>query len=151
MPGFKYNMTDLQAAIGLHQLARARPQPRAPGRDLPRYDDGLRRPADRAVRAGARRHACTRGISTPCSSTSAGGPSRDDVAERLADAGVATSVHFQALHLHSYYRDRFGFTRGMFPDAERIADTVLSLPLSPALTDAQVEQVIEAFRGVFGA
>ena len=80
-----------------------------------------------------------------------GGPSRDEVAERMAVAGVATSIHFQAVHLHTYYRERYGFRHGQFPAAERIADTVLSLPLSPALTDGQVNRVIDAFRGACGA
>ena len=63
---------------------------------------------------------------------------------------MASSVHFPAVHLHRYYRERFGFARGQFPAAERIADTVLSLPLSPALTSAQIEHVIAALAEAFG-
>ena len=74
---------------------------------------------------------------------------RDDLAESLAAYGIASSVHFPAVHLHRYYVERFGFSRGQFPHAERIADTVLSLPFSSALTDHQVELVIGAVRGAF--
>ena len=78
------------------------------------------------------------------------GPSRDDVALALSQAGVASSVHFPVVHLHSYYRDRFGFRPGQFPVAERISATVLSLPLSPALSDAQVDQVVSALGEALG-
>ncbi|MCC6990624.1 MAG: DegT/DnrJ/EryC1/StrS family aminotransferase [Acidobacteria bacterium] len=150
MPGFKYNMSDLQAAIGLHQLAAIDEHWRRRAAICRRYDEALADlPISRfaPVPAGTTHahHLYTVLIDHP------GGPSRDDVADRLAEAGVASSVHFQALHLHTYYADRFGFRRGQFPAAERIADTVLSLPLSPALTDPQVEQVIAACREALGA
>jgi dTDP-4-amino-4,6-dideoxygalactose transaminase len=150
MPGFKYNMPDLQAAIGLHQLAQL-DRNHARRREIAfAYDDAfsdlpITRFAPAAPGSVHAHHLYTVLIDEIT------GRSRDVVADRLADAGVASSVHFQAVHLHSYYRDRFGFTRGAFPAAERIADTVLSLPLSPALSDAQVGQVIDAFREAVGA
>lgn len=150
MPGFKYNMTDLQAAIGLHQLAQievnharraaiARAYDEA-FRDLPlgRFDP----PAAGSLHA---HHLYTVLVDDAAPVT------RDEAADRLAELGVATSVHFRALHLQGYYRDRFGYSRGAFPAAERISDAVLSLPLSPALTDAQVDHVITAVRHVFEA
>ncbi|MEO8481943.1 MAG: DegT/DnrJ/EryC1/StrS family aminotransferase [Acidobacteriota bacterium] len=148
-PGFKYNMTDLQAAIGLHQLAAIDRHAERRRTIAARYDDLCDRlPVARfvAVPAGTvhAHHLYTILIDE------ASGPSRDDVALALSRAGVASSVHFPAVHLHQFYRERFGFQRGQFPAAERIADTVLSLPLSPALTDAQVEQVVTALAEVFG-
>lgn len=150
MPGFKYNMPDLQAAIGLHQLERvsrnhARRTQIASAYDAAFADLPITRLAAPAQGMVHAHHLYTVMIDK------SSGRSRDVVADALADAGVASSVHFQAVHLHSYYRDRFGFSRGMFPVAERIADNVLSLPLSPALSDAHVDQVIDSFRGAFGA
>lgn len=150
MPGFKYNMMDLQAAIGLHQLAAIAVNHRRRTAICDAYDAAF---ADLPISRFApvppgsvhAHHLYTVLIDDPR------GPSRDQVADRLAEAGVATSVHFQAVHLHSYYRDRFRFARGHFRAAERIADTVLSLPLSPALTNTQVEQVIDVFRSVVRA
>lgn len=150
MPGFKYNMPDLQAAIGIHQLANI-DRHHARRAEIARwYDDAFTDlPVTRFASPGPRsvhaHHLYTVLIDEGAALT------RDDVADRLGQAGVASSVHFQAVHLHSYYRDRFGFTRGWFPEAERIADTVLSLPMSPALSDGQVEQVVDVFRGAFGA
>ena len=62
----------------------------------------------------------------------------------MRDAGVDTSIHFRAVHLHSYYRERFGFAPGMFPHAEAVSETTLSLPLSPAMPDRDVDRVVEA-------
>jgi dTDP-4-amino-4,6-dideoxygalactose transaminase len=149
VPGFQYNMTDLQAALGLHQLD-------ALGRHLVRREAINRRydaafsdlpistfgPApDGDVHA---RHLYTILIDDSA------GLTRDEVAAELGGAGVSTSVHFPAVHLHRYYAERFGLRRGQFPHAERIADTVLSLPVSPALSDLQVDFVIAAVRGVLG-
>jgi len=148
-PGFKYNMMDLQAAIGLHQLV-AIERHAARRRSIASRYDALcdRLPVSRfaPVPAGTvhAHHLYTILIDH------AGVPSRDDVALALSRAGVASSVHFPAVHLHQFYRERFGFRRGQFPAAEHIADTVLSLPLSPALVEAQVEQVVTALAEVFG-
>ena len=78
------------------------------------------------------------------------GCTRDDVETQLLEQGVSASVHFRALHLHRYYRERYGFRRGQFPHAEFISDRVLSLPLSASLTDDHVSRVIDVFRRVLG-
>ena len=59
-------------------------------------------------------------------------------------------MHFKALHLHSYYAERFGLTRGMFPNAEFISDRTMSLPFSPALSDADVDAVVGVVREELG-
>jgi dTDP-4-amino-4,6-dideoxygalactose transaminase len=144
MAGFKYNMMDLQAAIGLHQLAGI--EARLARRDAiwTKYDTGL---ADlplrlpEAVTAGDR-HA--RHLYTVRVDESGAGVTRDELQRRLAARGIGSSVHFRALHLHPYYQERFGYARGMFPVAESISDTTLSLPLSAAMTTETVDRVIEA-------
>ena len=144
LPGFKYNMSDLQAAIGLHQLASLPWHFARRIRISDRYDDGL---ADLPFETFAplpERDVHARHLYTILVDPDRAGVTRDDIAGRLAAAGIATSVHFPPVHLHSYYRSRFGTERGRFPHAEGIADRILSLPLSPALTDAQVDAVIRA-------
>ncbi len=150
LPGFKYNMTDIQAALGLHQLAALARHHVRRAAIAHRYDEALR---DLPVRTFAplpaasvhAHHLYT--ILIDEAST----PTRDDVARVLGAAGISTSVHFPVVHLHSYYARRYGFRAGQFPHAERIARTVLSLPLSPAHTDEQVSSVIHAVRTAFGA
>ena len=145
-PGFKYNMTDLQAAIGVQQLARSE-ELFARRRTLwHRYDEALAdlpvtRPAPVPAGTEHARHLYTILVDPPTC-----GWSRDDLREHLAQHGIQTSVHFRALHLHAYYAERFGLRRGMFPNAEFISDRTLSLPLSSTLTDADVERVCLVLR-----
>jgi dTDP-4-amino-4,6-dideoxygalactose transaminase len=150
MPGFKYNMMDVQAAIGLHQLSAI--AERAARREAiwRAYDDAF---ADLPLAGfdpvpGDSRHA--RHLYTVLV-TPESGTTRDEVARALARDGIASSVHFPVVHLHRYYADRFGFRRGQFPHAERIADSVLSLPFSPALDDEQIARVIRSVRKACGA
>lgn len=145
MPGFKYNMMDLQAAIGLRQLAGLE-------RRLARreaiwriYDEGLAdlpltRPAPVARGDVHARHLYTI-LVTPDT-----GWSRDALVAALAARGITASVHFRALHLHPFYQERFGFVRGQFPAAERVSDTVISLPLSGAMPGADAERVVDTLR-----
>jgi dTDP-4-amino-4,6-dideoxygalactose transaminase len=144
MPGFKYNMMDIQAALGIHQLARIEHQLLRREAIWRRYESGLAAlplslPA--APEPGARhaRHLFTVRVDADLC-----GASRDDVQRSLTARGIGTSVHFKALHLHPYYAERFDLERGMFPSAEFVSDRTLSLPLSPALLDAEVDRVIDA-------
>lgn len=144
--GFKYNMMDLQAAIGLHQLERITAMHRRRVALRARYDAGLASlPLVRtAASVGAMVHACH--LYPVLVDPARAGVTRDVLQERLRHRGVATSVHFKAVHLHSFYQERYGFTRGMLPHAERVADQTLSLPFSSSLRDDQVDYVIDALR-----
>ena len=148
LPGFKYNMMDLQAAIGLHQLDRLEDNLRRRQAIWAQYDEGLAalpvvRPA--ADRPGVR-HA--RHLYTILVDRDRCGVDRAELAAELADRGVATSLHFKALHLHSFFASRFGHRRGQFPHAEYVSDTTLSLPLSAATTDDEVGTVVDAVQSI---
>jgi dTDP-4-amino-4,6-dideoxygalactose transaminase len=71
------------------------------------------------------------------------GWTRDELQRALAREGIGTSVHFRALHLHTYYAQRFGLARGMFPHAEYHSDHSLSLPFWSGMPLADVDRVIE--------
>lgn len=146
MPGHKYNMPDLMAAMGLVQLATIEDRLRRREAIWQRYDEAfsdlpLTRPAPVAE---PERHA--RHLYTVLVSPGESGWQRDDLSNALRENGVATSVHFRAVHLFTYYADRFGFRRGMYPQAERVSDTTLSLPLSAAMRDVDVEYVVSTVR-----
>jgi dTDP-4-amino-4,6-dideoxygalactose transaminase len=66
----------------------------------------------------------------------------------MLKSGIRLGVHYRALHLEPYYRDRFGCRPGMYPRAEFVADRTLSLPLSPFLTDEDVTRIIRQLRRV---
>jgi dTDP-4-amino-4,6-dideoxygalactose transaminase len=76
----------------------------------------------------------------------ASGWERDALVAHLGQAGITTSVHFRALHLHPYYRERYRLERGMFPNAERVSDQVISLPLGGGMPDDEAWRVVEALR-----
>ncbi len=148
MPGFKYNMMDIQAAIGTVQLRQLETNLARRGAIWARYEDAF---ADLPISLPAppepgTRHA--RHLFTVLVDEAVCGIPRDGFREALRVRGVSTSVHFRALHLQPYYADRFGFEPGSFPAAEFVSDRTVSLPLSPALTDAEVDAVIEAVREV---
>ncbi len=144
-PGFKYNMMDLQAAIGLHQLAGLAARSARREALWRIYDEGLAdlplvRPAPVPAGDVHARHLYSVLVGADS------GWTRDDLSAHLAANGIATSVHFRALHLHPYYRDRFSLTRGMFPAAERVSDEVLSLPLAGGMTNDEAWTVVDVLR-----
>jgi dTDP-4-amino-4,6-dideoxygalactose transaminase len=148
MAGFKYNMMDIQAALGLQQLARIEAMHARRSAIWAAYDEafaGLPIVTPAAVEPGTRHG---RHLYTVLVDEEGCGRSRDAIAQALEQRGVGTSVHFKALHLHSFYAERFALRRGMFPHAEWISDRTLSLPLSAAMTDEEVDRVIEAVREV---
>jgi dTDP-4-amino-4,6-dideoxygalactose transaminase len=143
-PGFKYNMMDLQAALGIHQLARVEANLRRREEIWARYDEALaslpvRLPAP--VEPGTR-HA--RHLYTLLVDLDRVAMTRDEVLLALHRERIGSGVHYRALHLHPYFRDAFGYRSGDFPSAEWISDRTVSLPLSPKLTDDDVEDVIAA-------
>jgi dTDP-4-amino-4,6-dideoxygalactose transaminase len=146
LPGFKYNMTDLQAALGIRQLQRLSEFQIRRGRVWRIYDEALRGlPVDRpAPVPPGWLHA--RHLYTILVDERRTGWARDGLQRALHEKGIGTSVHFRALHLHSFFTERFGLRRGMFPNAEYISDRTLSLPLSGALADAEAERVVEVLR-----
>jgi dTDP-4-amino-4,6-dideoxygalactose transaminase len=145
-PGFKYNMMDLQAALGLHQLDRVEANLVRRQDIWTRYDQAfadlpvfLPPPEERGTRHA--RHLYT--LLLDIEHLSGG---RDDVQAALHEQRIGTGIHYRALHLHRYYRETYGYAPGDLPNAEWIAERTLSLPLSPKLTSQDVEDVIRAVR-----
>lgn len=143
-PGFKYNMTDLQAALGIHQLRRVEQNLTRRESIWNRYDEAFAElpthlPA--AVEPGTR-HA--RHLYTLLLDLDRLRVGRDRVQLALHRQRIGTGIHYHAIHLHEYYRRTFGYERGDFPNASWLSDRTLSLPLSPKLTDQDVEDVVTA-------
>lgn len=143
-PGFKYNMMDIQAAIGLHQLARVEALLPKRAAIWAQYDDAFRTlpcaiPSPAAADTVHARH-----LYTLVLDTDELGLHRDEVLNRMTAAGVGVGVHYLPVHTHPFYVEQFGYRRGDFPEAERIGDRTVSLPLSAKLRDQDVERVIAA-------
>jgi len=144
--GFKYNMMDLQAAIGLHQLARVEASWQRRCAIWARYQDAfadlpVTRPAAPEPRSRHAHHLYTLLIDAArC------GRARDDFLTHMTAQRIGVGVHYLSLPEHPYYQDRLGWRPEDTPNAMRIGRQTVSLPLSPALTDADVEDVIAAVR-----
>jgi dTDP-4-amino-4,6-dideoxygalactose transaminase len=149
LPGFKYNLTDLQAAIGIHQLAKLDGFIERRTRLASLYLEAL---ADvdavkpLALAEHTSRHAWHLFVVTldlervTCD--------RDAFAARLGERGIGTGLHFTAVHLHRYYRERYGHREGDLPATEWASERVISLPLFPDMQDGDVARVCDAIRAV---
>jgi len=148
LPGFKYNMTDIQAALGLWQLRKlARFQQRR-AEIVDQYnrafgdEPALELPVSRAEVEHAW-HLYVLRLRLDALSID-----RNRFIQELAARNIGTSVHFIPIHLHPYYRDRYRFSPASFPVAYANYERMLSLPLAPRLSDGDVSDVIEAVRDV---
>jgi dTDP-4-amino-4,6-dideoxygalactose transaminase/glycosyltransferase involved in cell wall biosynthesis len=148
--GYKYNLTDLQAAIGLHQLARIDASHERRAEIWARYQEAfaglpLRLPADPAPDTRHAYHLYSPRV-TP------GSPlGRDATIAALSERNIGSGVHYTALHTHPFYARRTGLAPDAFPNAAEAGRTTFSLPLSPALTDGDVDDVIASVRAVQGS
>ena len=144
LPGFKYNMSDVQAALGLAQLRRLCGFHERRREIVRTYDrafagvDALQTPVERREVEHAW-HLYVLRLRPEALSIG-----RDRFIQELAARNVGTSVHFIPLHLHPYYRDRYGHAPDAFPVAHANFRRMLSLPLYPELTDADVQDVVDA-------
>lgn len=144
--GYKYNMMDLQAAIGLHQLQRVQSGRHRRAAIWARYQQAfaelpVTRPAEAPAHARHAHHLYTLLIDEPCC-----GIDREAFLDGMTRQGVGVGVHYLSLPAHPYYRETLGWREEDTPHAAAIGRQTVSLPLSPALSDAQVERVIAAVR-----
>ena len=142
--GFKYNMMDLQAAIGIHQLARVEANWKRRKELWARYDAAF---ADLPIRLPAKPDVDTRHgyhLYTIMLDEAAAGIDRDGFLEAMNRLRIGTGVHYLSIPEHPYYQQSLGWQPEQWPMAQRIGRRTVSLPLSPALTDADVERVIDA-------
>lgn len=148
--GFKYNMMDVQAALGIHQLARVERNWERRCDIWARYQQALAAlpvmlPATPEANT---RHACH--LYTIRIDENRSGLARDDFLERMNQEGIGTGVHYLSVAEHPYYQQRFGWRPEQWPNAMRIGRETVSLPLSPKLADGDVDRVLATVRDVLG-
>lgn len=147
-PGFKYNLTDMAAALGRVQLKRLPAFLQRRQQLAARYFAALQHlplilPADAPAGDTHAWHLFVLRLSDAARIT------RDEVIQRLSDAGIATSVHYVPLHRQPYWRDRYQLTPEMFPQAEKAYQRMFSIPLFTAMSDAEQERIIAALQSLF--
>jgi len=147
-PGFKYNLTDLQSALGLHQLNRLEEMTQWRAQLAARYYDGLCDLPEielPAVRPDVRHAWHLYAVRLRLSMLTI---DRATFIERLKVEGIGTSVHFIPLHRQPYYRDRFGLKPSDFPVADAAYERLISLPLYTRMTDSDVDDVVQSVRHI---
>ena len=149
-PGFKYNMPDINAAIGLAQLERARTLRDQRQRCAVRYQErlaGLDALGLPLLHVPPEDHAWHLFvvIVTPRARVE-----RGRLIEMLPERGIGTSVPYKPLHRMSYYRDRYHLAAEDFPQAERIRRGCMALPLYPTLSDEEIDYVCDCLREILG-
>jgi len=145
-PGFKYNMTDIQASLGIHQLAKVERNYLRRKEIWDRYKEGLKdlplylpNEADNNTRLGLH-------LFILLLDTDKVRITRDQLISKLHNFQIGTGVHYRAVHYHPYYQEKLGYRMGDFPNAEFISDRTLSIPFSAKLTDEDVEDVISSLK-----
>lgn len=144
-PGFKYNMTDLAASIGIHQLKKAISFQAKRARIAALYDDALAglpiiRPPHAAMGDMHSWHLYVIQLADDA------GVQRETFIERMFEQGIGCSVHYIPLHLHPYWRDTYKLTPDMFPVSQRVYERTVSLPLYTRMTEDDVARVVTAIK-----
>jgi len=146
--GFKYNMMDIQAAMGIHQLKRVNKNWEHRQTIWRKYNEAFKdlpciTPTESEPNSKHAYH-----LYTPLLDVEKIGKGRDWVLSAMIAENIGTGVHYLPVHLHPYYRKTFGWRKGDFPNAEWIGERTISLPLSAALSEKDVDDVITAFRKI---
>lgn len=150
LPGFKYNMMDLQAALGIHQLRELDGFIARRNELANRYQEALSDWAQWSLpQAPNYDHLHAWHLYTPIINEEAAKMDRNQFMQAMKDHNVGTGLHYRAVHLYPYYREAFGFKNGDFPKAEDVCDRIVSLPLFPAMTDADHDRVLDVMYDVF--
>jgi dTDP-4-amino-4,6-dideoxygalactose transaminase len=148
-PGYKYNLTDLQASLGLHQLARIEENLGVRERLWRFYDaafadlEAVETPAPCAPEERHARHLYTLLLRPQRLRID-----RQRFIEALQAENIGAGIHFVPVHLHAYYREKYGYRPGDFPQAEQVGARTVSLPLSAKLTERDAQDVADAVRKV---
>ncbi len=149
LPGFKYNMMDIQAAIGIHQLPRLDGfiERRTAIADF--YNEALADVAELALPRYAtydQRHAWH--LYTPLVRIEMLAIDRDQFMAELKKLNIGSGLHYKAIHHHAWYRENLPQVEGSLPNADYASDRILSLPLFPKMTDEDARDVVGAVKEV---
>ncbi|RJR49561.1 MAG: DegT/DnrJ/EryC1/StrS aminotransferase family protein [Desulfobacteraceae bacterium] len=150
-PGFKFNMLDLQAAIGIHQLKKLDRFTAAKERMVRRYEESLSGIPGLILPQRVRYpHRHTWHLYTPLMDLGRLKIDRTQFIAELKKRKIGAGIHYQAIHHHSYYRETLKIPAGALPNADFVSPRIVSLPLYPKMSDQDQSDVIEAVKEVLG-
>ncbi len=148
LPGYKYNMSDLQASIGIHQLYKL-DQMQTRREEIANFYNNSFKDIPQIITPTIKSYTKHAWHLYPILvNTDLMEISRNEFIEALKAENIGTSVHFIPLHLHPYYKEKYGFKRGDYPNAENIFDHEISLPLYPRMTNEDTADVVHAVKKI---
>jgi dTDP-4-amino-4,6-dideoxygalactose transaminase len=151
LPGYKYNMMDMQAALGIHQLPALDGFIARRTALVKRYQAAFADWPELTLPASpAYPHTHAWHLFAPLIEENAAGFDRDGFIAAMKEHNIGIGVHYPAVHNYSFYREKYGYRPESFPHANRVGERICSLPLFPDLTDADQERVIAAMAKVLG-
>jgi dTDP-4-amino-4,6-dideoxygalactose transaminase len=149
-PGFKYNMMDIQAALGIHQLPALDGFIEKRTALAARYQAVLAEWPQWILPTGPKyKHKHAWHLFAPTLNVEAAGMDRDAFVAKMKEENIGLGVHYPACHLYTYYRDNYAFKPGDFPHAESVGSRILSLPLFPTMTMVEQDRVIDTMAKIF--
>jgi len=143
-PGYKYNMADLAAAMGLHQLAKADKFHDRRCEIASKYNEAFK-DLDQVQRPFVTRAEDKHSYHLYILKV----PNRDEFIQKLSDKGVGTSVHWIPLHVQPYWKEKYNFEENMFPVAMKNFESIMSIPIYTKLTDIEVDYIIKSVKEVY--
>ena len=147
-PGYKYNMTDVQASLGLHQIEKLPAFLSAREKYAKIYDRAFAELDEVTVPSVPAYVKHARHLYIIILDVDKLKLSRDEFIDAMKAENIGTGVHFVSLHLHQYYRERYGYRPQDFPNADYLSRRVVSLPLYPKMTEKNVHDVIVAVKKI---
>lgn len=150
-PGYKFNMMDIQAALGIHQLKSLDAFIERRTELAKQYCNGLEGwdeislPQCPLYDYKHAWHQFAIRINPEKAKMS-----RDDFIEMMKNHNIGTGLQFSAVHLYQFYKNTYGYQEGDFPVSEKVGQTIVSLPLFPCMTESDQERVITAMKKIFG-
>lgn len=147
-PGYKYNMTDIQASLGIHQLKKLKGFIAKRKKIVKFYNKNFSNLAGISVADIKDYIHHSHHLYTILIDLTKLKIRRSQFFKALKAENIGVNVHFIPVHLHPYYEDNFGFKRGDFPNAEYIFDRILTLPLYPSMTATDAEDVVKAVKKI---
>jgi dTDP-4-amino-4,6-dideoxygalactose transaminase len=147
-PGFKYNMTDVQASLGLHQLRKLDDFIERRKAITSLYNNAFKSIGAITLPADAEYIKNTHHLYIILLDLDKLSVDRDRIMSALNKEKIGTGIHFRSLHLHKYYREKYSFQSGDFPVASDISQRIISLPLYPKMNRYDIDTVIKAVRKI---
>lgn len=146
--GFKYNMTDIQAAIGLEQLKKIKKHLRIRNNIWKIYQDFFKNYEIQTPSIIEKNIIHAKHLYTILIDKKKVGISRDDFMMKLHYNGVGTGVHYRSIPSHTYYKEKFNWKKSDFKNSSLIGDQTVSLPLSPNLTNKNIDRILSTIEKV---